>query len=471
MQTRSADASAVAAQNEVQDYTDSYRCPHRDGGKFQQNQQNPGNLPGWRPMAISICHNGTIEREACLPTASPLHLHWRRPENQTVLNLIAISSKGANRVTQADISTAKILPRAVILSGIALALTAALTFAIEAQAQEKPLSPAALWSAPATASVSASELQFNNGQTTLSGTLYAPQLPGKAPAVIVLHAASVPTRDQALYRHLIQALPALGIAVFVYDRRGSGKSGGMLADSDYDVLADDGIAAQRMLARDARIDPRRIGFWGLSQGGWLSLLAAARSPETAFAIAISAPMTTPDVQMNFAVANILRIKGYPEADVEMAVAARTAVDEYERGRLGRATAQARLDAVVDKPWFDLAYLDKTFEDPGKSRWAKEIRHDPLKTLDAVHAPALVIYGAKDPWVPAKLSADILHKNAAQHPNIDTAVIAGADHDMMLSAPLEFQIDPKAFSAQAPDAPEYFSLMAAWLTAKGFACVH
>ena len=374
-------------------------------------------------------------------------------------------------MTQADTSTAKTRARTVILSGIALVLTAAFTSAIEAQAQEKLPSLAALWSAPVTTSASASELQFNNGRTALSGTLYAPQLPGKAPAVIVLHAASVPTRDQALYRHLIQALPPLGIAVFVYDRRGSGKSGGTLADSDYEALADDAIAAQRMLGRDARIDPRRIGFWGLSQGGWLSLLAAARSPEAAFAIAISAPMTTPDVQMNFAVANILRIKGYPEADVEMAVAARTAVDEFERGRLDRATAQARLDAVIDKPWFALTYLDKTFADPGKSRWAKEIRHDPLKTLDSVHAPALVIYGAQDPWVPAKLSADILRKNAAQYPNIDTAVIAGADHDMMLSAPLEFQIDPKAFRAQAPDAPEYFSLMAAWLTAKGFAHVH
>lgn len=367
-----------------------------------------------------------------------------------------------------DISRSKKISRALSAFGSALTLAATLAPAIKARAQDKAPGPAALWSAPASTSLTTTEEHFNNGQIELSGTLYVPRLPDKVPAVVVLHAASVPTRDQALYRHVIQALPALGIAVFVYDRRGSGKSGGTLADSDYDALADDGIAAQRMLAHDARIDPRRIGFWGLSQGGWLSLLAAARNPGTAFAISISAPMTTPDVQMNFAVANILRIKGYPEADVDMAIAARTAVDEFERGKLDRATAQARLDAVVDKPWFDLTYLGKTFQDPDKSRWAKEIRHDPLRTLASVHAPALVIYGANDPWVPAKLSAEILRKNAAQHPNIDTAVIAGADHDMMLSAPLEFQIDPKAFSAQAPDAPEYFSLMAAWLTAKGFA---
>ncbi|AIY40879.1 hypothetical protein LT85_1721 [Collimonas arenae] len=344
------------------------------------------------------------------------------------------------------------------------------TTTMGAQAQDTRPAQPELWSAPASTTVTVSEKHFNNGQVELSGTLYAPQATGKVPAVVVLHAASVATRDLALYRHLIQALPPLGIAVFVYDRRGSGKSGGTLADSDYNVLADDGIAAQRMLAHDARIDPGRIGFWGLSQGGWLSLLAAARSPQTAFAISISAPLTTPDVQMNFAVANILRIKGYTQADVDMAVAARTAVDEFERGKLDRVTAQARLDAVVGKPWFGLIYLDKTFKDPDTSRWAKEMAHDPLKTLDAVRAPALIMYGANDPWVPAKLSADILRKNASKYPNIHTAVIAGADHDMMLSASPESQVDPKALSVQAPEAPEYFSLMAAWLTEKGFARV-
>lgn len=351
---------------------------------------------------------------------------------------------------------------------MALALVIALTAMIEVQAQNKLPNQAALWSAPASASVTASEKHFSNGEIELGGTLYAPKLPGKVPAVVVFHAASVPNRDAALYRHLIQALPPLGIAVFVYDRRGSGQSTGKLADSDYDALAADGIAAQRMLARDARIDPERIGFWGLSQGGWLSLLAAARSPETAFSISISAPMTTPDIQMNFAVANILRIKGYAQTDVDMAISARTAIDDFERGKLDRATAQSRLDAVIDKPWFELTYLGKSFQDPEKSHWAREMRHDPLKTLSSVRAPALIMYGANDPWVPAKLSSEILRKNAAQHPNIRTAVIAGADHDMMLAAPLEFQIDPKAFNAQAPDSPEYFSLMAAWLTEKGFA---
>jgi uncharacterized protein len=346
-------------------------------------------------------------------------------------------------------------------------------FSLEATASDEAsavpkTAGAAPWSAPATTSLIVEERAFRDGDTALSGTLYLPASTRPVPAIIAFHAASAPTRDLALYRHLREIGPALGVAVFVFDRRGSGKSGGQPAHGDYEALADDGIAALRMLARDPRIDPKRIGFWGLSQGGWIALLAASRCPETAFAIAISAPMTTPDVQMIFAVSNILRIRGYSQADIDLAVTARKAVDDFERGRLDRATAQARVDAAAAKPWFDLIYMDRTFHDPDKSGWAREIRHDPMTILPRVKAPTLIIYGAADPWVPARLSMERLRGSAAEHPNITAVVIAGADHDMSLTTSLAAQVAPAHLSDQQPDAPEYFARLAAWLTAKGIA---
>jgi pimeloyl-ACP methyl ester carboxylesterase len=214
------------------------------------------------------------------------------------------------------------------------------------------------WRAVPTASIDVQGRIFSNGAVQLSGTLYVPKVEGRVPLVIVFHAASAPTRDFPLYRHVIEALPPLGVAVFVFDRRGSGQSGGKLEDSDYNMLADDGIAAQKMVAMDARIDPKRIGFWGLSQGGWLSLLAASRSPESAFAISISAPMTTPDVQMIFASQNILRIKGFSQADIDQATATRTAVDDFMRGKRDRASTQSMLDAAAARPWFQHIYMGR-----------------------------------------------------------------------------------------------------------------
>jgi uncharacterized protein len=328
----------------------------------------------------------------------------------------------------------------------------------------------AAWSARPTTSTVAVEETFSNGSVALSGTLYLPENAKNLPAVIVLHSASSATRDLALYRHLKQMLPPLGVAVFVYDRRGSGKSGGPGAQGNYLALANDAIAARRMLAQDPRLDPRRIGFWGLSQGGWLALLAASRSPETAFVIAVSAPMTTPEVQMNFAVANILRINGYAQADIDAALAARRAMNDAARGQLDRVAAQRILDTASGKPWFHLAYLDRTVTDRDLEGWASEMWHDPLPTLTSVRAPTLIIYGASDPWVPARTSVEALQTGASPSPNITVAVVAGANHAMNLSTPLRAQVDPAMLSDEAPNSPEYFSLIASWLTARGFAGV-
>jgi dipeptidyl aminopeptidase/acylaminoacyl peptidase len=323
-----------------------------------------------------------------------------------------------------------------------------------------------VWSAQASTVTDAQQLSFQSGAVTLSGTLYMPKVDGRIPAVIAFHAASSPVRDNPLYAHLIDMLPPLGIAVFVFDRRGSGKSGGKLEDSDYTMLADDGISAQRMLAQDHRIDPRRIGFWGLSQGGWLALLAASRSPQAAFALSVSAPMTTPDVQMNFAVANILRIKGFSQSDIDQAIATRTAVDDFQRGKRDRASAQSIVDAATTKPWFVHTYLERTVKDPDRSGWAKEMRHDPMATLDAVKQPAFVIYGSADPWVPVQISVERLRASSARHPNVEVALIAGADHAMATSVSLADQIDPLLLARAAPQSTAYFGLLSAWLAKQG-----
>jgi hypothetical protein len=84
------------------------------------------------------------------------------------------------------------------------------------------------WSAPATTSVVQEEKVFHNAGAELSGTLYLPRGGKALGAVVVTHAASLPLRDHPLYRHLHEMLPSLGVAVFGYDRRGSGKSGGDL---------------------------------------------------------------------------------------------------------------------------------------------------------------------------------------------------------------------------------------------------
>ena len=322
------------------------------------------------------------------------------------------------------------------------------------------------WSAAPSAVIVSESRTFRSGDATLGGTLYLPKGGQALGAVVVTHSASKPLRDAALYQHLTEMLPPLGVAVLTYDRRGSGKSGGDLKDSDYAMLADDAIAAVRMLKGDPRIDPERIGIWGLSQGGWLSLLAAARSSDVRFVVSIAAPVVTPDVQMMFRSENAMRINGYPEAEIDQMRATRKAVDDYMRGSGDRAAAQALVDAAKTEPWFDLLYLGEVVGDRATSRWRKEIEYDPLPTLDEVKVPALILFGANDPVVPVATS--VARINARRGPDVTVRVIAGADHHMATSMTPKAQMDPAQTKNVRPEAPEYFAVLVSWLTGQDIA---
>ena len=198
------------------------------------------------------------------------------------------------------------------------------------------------WQLEGTPGVVTQEIQFTSGDARLAGTVYLPARGERLPAVVALHGASEPTRDAALYRHLTEGLPAMGIAVLIYDRRGTGASSGSLGNINYEVLADDAIAGQNALAKLSRIDAAKIGFWGLSQGGWIAVLAAGRSKNAAFAIAVSAPLVTPARQMDFATTNLLTLRGYSAGDVRQMLEARKAWTGYLRGNNSRAAALDKL---------------------------------------------------------------------------------------------------------------------------------
>lgn len=284
--------------------------------------------------------------------------------------------------------------------------------------------------------------------------------------MVVLHAAGVGNADAALYRHLREGLPALGIAVLVFNRRGTGASTGSLNNVSYETLADDGIAGARAIAKLPSIDSSRIGYWGLSQGGWLAVFAAKRDPKAAFAVSVSAPLVTPEQQMEFAMTNRLSIGGYTQDDVHAMIAARKAWTGYLRGRLPRTSALAALSKIDRKPWFNLMYLPSAAElttNPSTSSFRMQMDDDPTTAIKDVHVPVLFIYGGADPWIPVTETMDRLHELAKAHPNIQYAVVAGASHEMMFVPRETMNEDAAALQTNAPQAPAYFMLLASWLT--------
>jgi uncharacterized protein len=321
------------------------------------------------------------------------------------------------------------------------------------------------WNVPGSPNVIAQDFPFNNGNVHLAGTLYLPATGDHLPTVVVLHDASVPARDAVLYRHLREGLPAMGIAVLLYDRRGSGGSSGSLQDSDYASLASDAVAGQRALTAISRIDPNKVGFWGLSQGGWLALLAAGSSPYPAFAIVVSAPLVTPERQMQFATSNLLTIRGYSQSAVRDMLAARKAWADYMHGTTTRESAAAALQYAETQPWFQLSFLPKATELPPyreNNSWSRKMDTDPVVAVRKLNVPLLFLYGGADPWVPVAQSVDQVRILADERPKIAYEVVAGAGHEMMFRTQENMDFDAKSMSEAFPQAPQYFMVLASWL---------
>jgi uncharacterized protein len=333
----------------------------------------------------------------------------------------------------------------------------------DAASSDSSASTSNLWHVAETPAVISQEVQFANAGASLVGTVYLPDIGDHLPAVVVLHHAGAATRDAALYRHLREGMPALGFAVLIYDRRGSGQSSGSLQGVDYETLADDGVAGQHALARVPRIDPARIGFWGLSQGGWLAVLAAGRSPDAAFAISVSAPLVTADEQMQFATSNLLTVRGFSQEDVREMLETRKAWAGYLRGTNSRAVAVDALTRAQSKPWFDLTYMPKVSELTNDPAIRRKMDDDPVAAVRKAKVPLLFLYGGSDPWVPVAQSMQRLKALSGELHNIESGVIANANHELMFPVKETMQVDADTNRNDAPQSPAYFILLGSWLS--------
>ena len=115
-------------------------------------------------------------------------------------------------------------------------------------------------------------VSFQSAGATLVGELLMPaQSTTPLPLVVMVHGSE---RTPAIGNRTAKLLAAQGIAVFAYDKRGTGKSGGYYTQN-FELLADDAAAALRAAMATGHF--ARAGYYGESQGGWVAPLAATRS--------------------------------------------------------------------------------------------------------------------------------------------------------------------------------------------------
>ena len=308
------------------------------------------------------------------------------------------------------------------------------------------------------------EVTFKNGDVTLSGTLVVPE--GKAkrrPALVFTHGGGAQLRE--VYWGLGYLYAARGFVVLSYDKRGVGKSTGNWLAASFQDLADDAVAAAKFLRARTDVNPKQIGFWGQSQGGWIAPLAASRFPDSAFAIALSGGGLTPAETELFDTEYELTKAGYTANEVKDAltfqrlkndIIANDANDEWEQ--YAKARPKAREQKWYRHQGIDVRGPEK--RDDGFWPYMRKFYfYDPSPTLRSMDAPLLAIFGELDTpeGVKAEVRAIEQIMNQAGRRDYLIKVYPSARHNLM-EAPRD---NPDEYVRLKRFPPGFFETMVDW----------
>ncbi len=230
------------------------------------------------------------------------------------------------------------------------------------------------------------------------GTLTYPAKGDDFPAIVLISGSGLQNRDEEVFQHkpfavIADYMARNGIAVLRYDDRGWESTDSTLFNATTLDYAQDAEAAFGLLVSHPKIDHKRIGLAGHSEGGIIAPIVASRNPNVAFVILLAGTGVSGEevlIEQNRAV---LSKMGYSQETIE---------EQVRKIRSRDASLQ------MGTPWL------KTFLDL-----------DPSLYLSKVTVPVLAMNGEKDVQV-------IFSQNL---PAIERALKAGGNrHYRVLTFP-------------------------------------
>jgi hypothetical protein len=306
------------------------------------------------------------------------------------------------------------------------------------------------------------DTRFQGAGVTLAGRLVLPKGSARVPIVVLVHGSE---HDSALdFYDLQRMFPAMGIGVFVYDKRGTGASGGDYTQ-DFLLLADDAIAAVGQAKHLAGARAGRVGYQAGSEGGWVAPLAAKISPVdfviVGFGLAVS-----PLEEDREAIAYDMQRNGYgPDVMAKaMQIADATAAIMLSNFRSGYDKLDALKKKYGKEPWFKHVHGDITFAflamTPAQLKQQGPVllagtpwQYDPMPVLQHLDTPQLWILGGEDADAPSPETIRRLRNLQQSGRPIALAVYPHAEHGIY-----EFETHPDGTRVDTRNSAGYFDMM-------------
>lgn len=311
------------------------------------------------------------------------------------------------------------------------------------------------------------DVGFPSGDITVAGTLTLPEGDGPFPAVQLITGSGPQNRDEELMGHkpfllIADTLTRAGYAVLRTDDRGVGGTGGDLNTASYDTLAADIAAGTAFLRTRPDIDPRRIGLFGHSEGGYLAPLAAQRQGDQLAFLVLMAGPSVPGRDVLIEQNRLLLTAG--GATQEEIAAQNAYITEWSALMAAGDVAAAR-DLTVRR--------DETL--PPEQRSGPEaldalhapvmqafLAYDPAPALRAVRVPTLAVFGDKDLQVPPAQSEQPMRDLLAGAPGPVVHTFAGLNH---LLQPAGSGLPAEYASIETTIDPAALDYLTTWLTTR------
>ena len=253
----------------------------------------------------------------------------------------------------------------------------------------------------------------------VAGTLTSPPGVGRLrhPTVVLVAGSGSVDRDETVagipvFSQLAGALAERGYLVLRYDKRGLGQSGGRTETATIQDYADDLVAIVKWLAKRDDVDNRRIAVVGHSEGGAVTMLAAAREKKIASVVLAAASGTAGAELILEQQQHQLALAGVPDGEKQEKVALQQKIQQAVITGKGWEEIPPELRKQADIPIF------RSF-----------LMFDPAVQMTKFKQPILIIQGDLDAQVPPH-HADKLGELARQRKKagaVEVVHLPGVNH--------------------------------------------
>jgi len=290
-----------------------------------------------------------------------------------------------------------------------------------------------------TSHIEEKKIQFKSGNVNFSGTLFIPAGDGNFPAVVILHGGSSNIKaHRATSSYYGWRFAKKGISALIYDKRGTGDSGGEVSASTFDDYVQDALSAVRCLKKQEKINAQQVVILGPSQGGRIATLAAARSSDISFIATLAAPLVSIADLMYFSSINILQYMKISDSLKQVVeplwIKHYACVENKDEQGLDELDIEIdRLGNSVDKRFLpfksdQLTHL-KDFSRGDFQPQYNSMTNDYITELSNIKIPWISIYAEFDNAVPVEASIKIMKEQMAIAGNEDYVIkiIPDVDH--------------------------------------------